>query len=179
MPDINEPGMGTQTTEPGKGPDKTEPDWKALSRKHEEREKENWEALQKANHDLAERDTAISLKDTEIAELNARIARQELMLQDPALFDEETLAQCKASTPDEIKAWGEGMTRFAERLRARYGTPAPTNATAPKAAPGDGNTPDNIMKFSHPATAPNPKGNGPSPKELYEKSLKARTLSRK
>ena len=117
------PGMGEPNPDAAKEPDKQEPDWKALSRKHENRERENWEALQKANAQLTERETAI-------AERDAQIARMTLQLENPTLFDEDTLSQCKATTPEGIKEWGEGITRIAERLKAQYmpGDPQPDDA---------------------------------------------------
>lgn len=153
-----------------KEPDKQEPDWKALSRKHENRERENWEALQKANAQLTERETAI-------AERDAQIARMTLQLQNPTLFDEDTLSQCKATTPEGIKEWGEGIARIAEKLKAQYATADPKPEQDKEPEPGD--TPDDLAAFAYPASVPSPKPKGPSPQDLYEQARNSRTIKHK
>lgn len=167
---IDAAGMAEQNPDAVKEPDKQEPDWKALSRKHENRERENWEALQKANSQLAERDAAI-------AERDAQIARMNLRLENPDLFDEDTLGQCKATTPEGIKEWGEGITRIAEKLKAQY-APAEPNPPQNKVTESQ-DTPDDLSAFASPSPVPSPKPKGPSPQDLYEKARNSRTIKHK
>lgn len=166
----NPTGMVDSNPDAAKEPDKQEPDWKALSRKHENRERENWEALQKANAQLTERETAI-------AERDAQIARMTLQLENPTLFDEDTLSQCKATTPEGIREWGDGITRIAEKLKAQY---APADSKLERHGESDPKqierTPDNIMAFADPSPVPSPKPKGPSPKDLYEQARNSRTI---
>lgn len=164
------PGMGDPKPDADKEPDKQEPDWKALSRKHENRERENWEALQKANAQLTERETAI-------AERDAQIARMTLQLQNPTLFDEDTLSQCKATTPEGIKEWGEGIARIAEKLKAQYATTEPKSEHDKD--PDPIGTPDDLNKFFAPSPVPSPKPKGPSPQDLYEQARNSRTIKHK
>lgn len=164
------PGMGEPNPDAAKEPDKQEPDWKALSRKHENRERENWEALQKANAQLTERETAI-------AERDAQIARMTLQLENPTLFDEDTLSQCKATTPEGIKEWGEGIARIAEKLKAQYATAEPKSEHDKD--PDPIGTPDDLNKFFDPSPVPSPKPKGPSPQDLYEKARNSRTIKHK
>lgn len=163
-------GMVDSNPDAAKEPDKQEPDWKALSRKHENRERENWEALQKANAQLTERESVI-------AERDAQIARMTLQLENPTLFDEDTLSQCKATTPEGIKEWGEGITRIAERLKAQYmpGDPQPKKSENPERQ----HTPDDLSAFASPSPVPSPKPKGPSPQDLYEQARNSRTIKHK
>lgn len=155
-----------------KEPDKQEPDWKALSRKHENRERENWEALQKANAQLTERETVI-------AERDAQIARMTLQLENPTLFDEDTLSQCKATTPEGIKEWGEGIARIAEKLKAQYATAEQKTDQDASGEPDKQYPPDNLLAFVAPSPVPSPKPKGPSPQDLYEKARNSRTIKHK
>lgn len=165
-------GMVEPNPDAAKEPDKQEPDWKALSRKHENRERENWEALQKANAQLTERETAI-------AERDAQIARMTLQLENPTLFDEDTLSQCKATTPEGIKEWGEGIARIAEKLKAQYATVEPKTEQGEEPEHESAITPDNLREFSRPSSVPSPKPKGPSPQDLYEKARNSRTIKHK
>lgn len=166
------PGMGEPNPDAAKEPDKQEPDWKALSRKHENRERENWEALQKANAQLTERESVI-------AERDAQIARMTLQLENPTLFDEDTLSQCKATTPEGIKEWGEGIARIAEKLKAQYAPAEPKTSQSNSGEPDKQYPPDNLGAFVAPSPVPSPKPKGPSPQDLYEKARNSRTIKHK
>lgn len=79
-----------------------------------------------------------------MAEARAEIARMRLRLDHGDLFDDETLALCKATDPEGIAEWGAGIVRFARHVRDT--TPEPEPAI----------TPDNLREFSRPSSVPSP-----------------------
>ena len=83
--------------------------------------------------------------EAELAEARAEIARMRLRLDHRDLFDDETLALCKATDPEGIAEWGAGIVRFAQHVRDT--TPEPKQIER---------TPDNIMAFADPSPVPSP-----------------------
>ena len=83
--------------------------------------------------------------EAELAEARAEIARMRLRLDHRDLFDDETLALCKATDPEGIAEWGAGIVRFARHVRDT--TPEPKQIER---------TPDNIMAFADPPCVPSP-----------------------
>ena len=82
--------------------------------------------------------------EAELAEARAEIARMRLRLDHRDLFDDETLALCKATDPEGIAEWGAGIVRFARHVRD----------ITPEPEPGD--TPDDLAAFAYPASVPSP-----------------------
>lgn len=85
--------------------------------------------------------------EAELAEARAEIARMRLRLDHRDLFDDETLALCKATDPEGIAEWGAGIVKLAEKIRAN----PKQNKEPDKQYP-----PDNIMAFAYPSPVPNP-----------------------
>lgn len=82
--------------------------------------------------------------EAELAEARAEIARMRLRLDHGDLFDDETLALCKATDPEGIAEWGAGIVRFARHVRDI--TPEPEFI----------GTPDDLNKFFAPPCVPSP-----------------------
>ncbi|NMN02778.1 hypothetical protein [Bifidobacterium panos] len=151
-----QPDMGATGT-PAETPDKTEPDWKALSRKHEDAEKRNYKMAQDLQATVAER-------DAQIARLNARLAHPELT--------ESDFEMCGATSADEITAWAD---KFAARISTPDATAAKDAATPGDEAPREKQpvppTPAYLSAVAASQGAPTAKrGSGDSPAEIYKKT---------
>ena len=83
--------------------------------------------------------------NTELAE--ARAERMQLRLDHRDLFDDETLALCKATDPEGIAEWGAGIVKLAEKIRAN-----PKQNKDPEFV----GTPDDLNKFFAPSPVPSP-----------------------
>ncbi|WP_288296234.1 hypothetical protein [uncultured Bifidobacterium sp.] len=82
--------------------------------------------------------------EAELAEARAEIARMRLRLDHRDLFDDETLALCKATDPEGIAEWGAGIVRFAQHVKDT--TPEPERQ----------HTPDDLSAFASPSPVPSP-----------------------
>ena len=85
--------------------------------------------------------------EAELAEARAEIARMRLRLDHRDLFDDETLALCKATDPEGIAEWGAGIVKLAEKIRAN-----PKQHKDPEFV----GTPDDLSKFFAPSPVPDP-----------------------
>ena len=85
--------------------------------------------------------------EAELAEARTELARMRLRLDHRDLFDDETLALCKATDPEGIAEWGAGIVKLAEKIRAN-----PKQNKEPE----PGVTPDNLREFSRPSSVPSP-----------------------